>query len=152
MLLNLQATVRGAELIFLSKTIEYKLMNVIRLTACESVFQAYLYKGRLKNESISSFIANENFTTLMPHYYGILGSGAHVMISENDYSRAVEVLELNIKRKLICPDCNSVNIVKNPFKYVKTKVFFIIVSILIAVPFGNINTSYFCKDCKREFN
>ena len=38
-------------------------------------------------------------SNLMPHYNRILNSGIQIMISDIDYDRASEILELNIKQK-----------------------------------------------------
>lgn len=118
---------------------------------CESPIEANIIKGRLENEGIRCFVTNENFSNLMPHYNRILGSGAEIMIDKDDYTKASEILELNSTKEVYCPNCNSNNIKislgKNWFK----KLVIIMISLFSSVPFNNINSTYWCKDCKSEF-
>ncbi len=117
----------------------------------ESPIEANIVKGRLENEGIPCFVTNENFSNLMPHYNRILDSGVQLMIRQTDYQKAVEILELNKEKELLCPNCNSKNVGislgKNWFK----KIVVIFVSLLSVIPFNNISGNYLCKDCKSEF-
>ncbi|MRT94480.1 DUF2007 domain-containing protein [Ancylomarina sp. 16SWW S1-10-2] len=126
-------------------------MSVIRLMTCDTAVEAYLIKGRLKNEGIETFITNENFSNLMPHYTRILNSGIQIMISDADYAEASKILELNIKQELICPECQSTNIKFSLGKNKIKKIFVILISLFISIPFNNLKTVYKCQDCKAEF-
>lgn len=118
---------------------------------CESPIEANIIKGRLENEGIRCFVTNENFSNLMPHYNRILGSGAEIMIDKDDYTKASEILELNSTKEVYCPNCNSNNIKINLGKNWIKKLVIIMISLFSSVPFNNINSTYWCKDCKSEF-
>lgn len=126
-------------------------MKVTRLRTCETAFEANLIKGRLKNEGIESFVTNENFSTLMPGFNRMLGSGVQIMVFEKDYNAASAILTQNETEQTLCPDCKSENI-SSGFGKNSLKVFFaIILSIFSAQPFNNINTIHTCQDCGKEF-
>lgn len=117
----------------------------------DTSIEANIVKGRLENEGIHCFVTNENFANLMPHYNRILGAGAQIIVNRCDYEKAIEILELNIKKELICPNCNSnkikIGLGKNKFK----KIIAIFISLFGWIPFNNINNIYLCKDCGAEF-
>ncbi len=118
---------------------------------CESAIEANIIKGRLENEGIFCFVANENFSNLMPNYNRVLDSGAQIIINQADYQKASELLKLNIEKEIICPNCQSKNINISLGKHWLKKIFFILISLFSSVPFNNINNIYYCKDCKTEF-
>lgn len=126
-------------------------MSIIRLMTCDSSVEANLIKGRLKNEGIETFITNENFSNLMPHYNRILNSGIQIMISDLDYDTASKILELNTKQEHVCPNCQSSKIKFSLGKNKIRKIFVIIISLLISTPFNNLKSVYKCQDCKTEF-
>ncbi|WP_430817624.1 DUF2007 domain-containing protein [Carboxylicivirga sp. RSCT41] len=68
---------------------------------CDSAVEANIIKGRLENEGIECFIANDNFSNLMPKYNNIMGSGAQILIGENDLELAMQTLEMGTKKQLI---------------------------------------------------
>jgi len=118
---------------------------------CDSPIEASIIKGRLDNEGIYCFITNENFSNLMPQFNRILNSGAQIMIDESDYQKAVDILELNTNKELVCPNCKSKSIKLQLGNNWFRKIAVIFMSLLSGVPFNNINTTYVCKDCKTEF-
>jgi rubredoxin len=126
-------------------------MNIIRLTTCENSFEAHMIKNRLENDGIESFLTNENFSSLMPNYNRIFGSGVQVMIFEKDLPLASEILGLNKKTEIICPACGSRNISLTLGKNAIRKFFIIILSLFMATPFNNINNSCVCGDCGERF-
>ena len=126
-------------------------MKIITLMTCDSAIEANIIKGRLENEGVICFVNNENFSNLMPHYDRILGAGVQIMINEKDYDKAVEILGLNVEKKAVCPNCNSTNIKIGLGKNKLKKIFTIIASLLMVIPFNNINSVYTCKDCGTEF-
>ncbi len=110
-----------------------------------------MIKGLLENESIECFLTNENFTTLMPIYNGMLGSGIQIMINEEDSERAIELLSKQSAEGLKCPYCGSENVIFGLGKKKFKKIVIVILSALSAIPFNNIRNTYYCNDCKIEF-
>jgi hypothetical protein len=70
-------------------------MKVVRLTLSDTSFEANLIKGRLESEGVPCFLANENITTLLPHFNRMLGGGVQIMVFERDLEKASEILGLN---------------------------------------------------------
>ena len=127
-------------------------MSIIRLTTCYNITEASLLKHLLENEEIECFFTNENFTSLMPGYNGILGSGIQIMIEEKDHEKATKLLNIQINTVIIkCPKCNSENISFGLGKNRIKKVLFAILSAFIVTPLGNIGGTYYCKNCKQDF-
>jgi hypothetical protein len=67
--------------------------KTIRLTTCDNLPEAYSIKNRLNNEGIDSFLSNENFTSLMPNYYNLLGSGIQIVVLESDLEKSRELIK-----------------------------------------------------------
>ena len=63
-------------------------MATIRLTTCDNAVEANMIKNLLTNEGITCFLTNENFTSLMPNYTGMMGAGIQIMIDEKDAEKA----------------------------------------------------------------
>jgi len=127
-------------------------MSIIRLTTCYNIIEANMLKNNLENEEIECFLTNENFTTLMPGYRGMLGAGIQIMIEEENYERATQLLNIKENPEIIrCPKCNSENVSFGLGKNRTTKLFFAILSALITVPLGNIESTYYCKNCNQDF-
>ncbi len=126
-------------------------MSIVRLMTCDTAVEANLIKGHLKNEGIEAFITNENFSNLMPHYNRILNSGIQIMISDLDYNKASEILELNNTEERVCPSCQSTKIKFSLGQNKIKKIFIIIFSLFTATPFNNLKSVYKCQDCKTEF-
>ena len=127
-------------------------MSIIRLTTCNTTIEANMVKHTLENEEIECFLTNNNFTTLMPGYNGMLGAGIQIMIEEKDLEKATKLLNIEENTGIIkCPNCNSENISFGLGINSMRKVFFAILSAFISIPMGNIRNTYFCKDCKQDF-
>lgn len=126
-------------------------MSIVRLMTCDTAVEANLIKGHLKNEGIEAFITNENFSNLMPHYSRIMNSGIQIMISDMDYNKASDILELDVKHEPICPNCQSTNIKFSLGKHKIRKIFTILMSLFIFTPINNLKSVYKCRDCKTEF-
>jgi len=126
-------------------------MAIVRLITCNNSVEANMLKSLLENEGIECFLTNENFTTLMPGYNGMLGSGIQIMIDETNSDRAIELISKQNTEKIECPTCGSEDIVfglgGNKFR----KIVVVILSSLFAIPFNNIRNTYYCKNCKTEF-
>lgn len=125
-----------------------------RLTTVSNAIDATLLQNRLEQEGIVSFTTNENISALLPHFDGILGNGVQIMVREDDFETAKQILESQKKETRIttCPNCGSSNIGygmrgKNRVGD-KLMIFF---SLITAVPMGNIRNKYYCKDCKEDF-
>jgi hypothetical protein len=102
-------------------------------------------------EDIESFKTNENMTTLLPHLNGMLGHGIQIMVREEDYQKAKGVID-NRERITACPDCGSKNIgygMRGKRRFGDRLL--IILSVLFAIPMGNIQNRFYCKDCKADF-
>lgn len=128
-------------------------MNIVRLLTCDNAIEAHLIKGRLNNEGIDCYITNENIATLKPAYNDLLGFGVEIMIKEDDLVRACELLTDKFEPEkpiTICPFCGSNRI---GIGYVKNKIFMylrILLAMFLVRPLGNVNTKYYCKQCKKE--
>lgn len=127
-------------------------MSIVRLTTCNSIVEANMLKYTLENENVECFLTNNNFTTLMPGYNGILGAGIQIMIEEKDIEKANKLLNIEVDTEIVkCPNCHSENIGFGLGANSVRKVFVAILSALISTPMGNIRNTYYCKDCKQDF-
>ena len=130
-------------------------MKTVRLFTCENITEAYLIKGRLLNEGIDCFLTNQNFTNLVPLYNNMMGSGIQIIIFEDDYSKAREIIADKIdpdNTELICLNCGSSNIKLGLGKRKRFKIINVIIALISFLPIGNLTPKYFCKDCKTEIN
>jgi hypothetical protein len=128
-------------------------MGTHELTTCNDSFDANLIKGMLEDNGISCYLTNENFSSMLPHFNGMLGSGINIMVDEIDFEKANKLIEKQPKvdNKLICPNCQSANVKFGFGSHRIKKIFTIVLSLLFGIPFGNIKYQYFCKDCRTEF-
>lgn len=128
-------------------------MKYINLHTADNSYEANFIKESLADEGIECMLTNENFTTLMPHLNGMLGSGIQILVDTADYDRAKEILDKRNNADIqVCPNCNSKNIkyglgTKHRFK----KLFAIMIALVIASPVRHIGQTYYCRDCKTEF-
>lgn len=128
-------------------------MKTIRLITCDSISEAHFIKGRLVNEGIDCFLTNQNFTTLMPIYNNMLGSGIQIYVSEKDFVKSRDIIKDKITpsaKNLKCPFCKSNDIRLGFGKNKGFKVFNITLSVFAAIPLGNIKPKYYCNKCKEE--
>ncbi len=112
-----------------------------------------MIKGKLANEGVECLLTNQNTTNLMPHLNHMMGAGIQVLVFEDDYEKAVEILddELNPKNEnLICPQCGSSEISLGFGKNKGIKIVNIILAVISAFPMGNITPKFFCKSCGTE--
>ena len=124
-------------------------MKQVILKTYENSFNAHLAMNKLENEGIDCFIANENFSNLMPHYFQILGSGVHLYVNENDFERASKLVSLQEEFvSITCPNCGSSNI---KFGFDKKKIGKWILTFFSTVQINNIKKHFICKECKTEF-
>ncbi|MBK7213061.1 MAG: DUF2007 domain-containing protein [Bacteroidales bacterium] len=128
-------------------------MSIIRLTTCASSIEANMLQGLLANEGIESFLTNENFTTLMPGFNGMLGSGVQVMIEETDFERASKLIQEEVQEDEIrCPECNSTNVSFGLGQNKYRKILAAFFSFLAGTPLGNIKSTHYCRDCMTDFS
>jgi hypothetical protein len=125
-----------------------------RLTTVSNSIDATLLQHRLERAGIRSFVTNENISAMLPHFNGILGQGIQVMVGEEDYEKARAILAIhgNAMQVEKCPFCGSTNIgfgMRGKNRWGDRILVFI--SLLFAVPFGNIKNKYYCKACKEDF-
>lgn len=130
-------------------------MRTVRLITCEDSFQAHLILGSLKNEGIAGILHNENTSNVM-RGYGSNIAGVDIFVYEDEYDKAVTVLEQNqiIPEQLkYCPHCHSDNIqfVLKKKKRIRA-VFSTLLSMLTASPPGMEHWEYVCKNCGTHFD
>ncbi|HPF00546.1 MAG: DUF2007 domain-containing protein [Bacteroidales bacterium] len=127
-------------------------MSVIRIKTCSDSFEANIIMGKLKQAGIECFLTNEKFSTLMPHYTGVMDAGVQVIIDEKDQTAALEILNETESEKVIaCPHCKSLNVASGPGRKWAGKYMLLFLSILFFFPFGNRKPRFYCRDCGREF-
>lgn len=67
-------------------------MKYLKLRTFDDVIHATLARGVLENNGIPCFLTNENVTTLLPSLNFIHGGGIHLMVGEENFERAAELL------------------------------------------------------------
>lgn len=72
-------------------------MKTIRLMTCDSIPEAHMIKGRLKNEGIECYLKNEESTNVLPMLNNMAGGGVQIMVFERDREKAEQIIneELN---------------------------------------------------------
>lgn len=129
-------------------------MAIVRLITCNNLFEAHQVIDKLEEEGIPCFKTNENFSSLMPNFAGVFGSGVHIMIEESDLDKAKKVITPEAssvhEEKIVCPECHSMEIAYSLDKALN-KVLVILLSLLVWIPFGNIKRTYCCKECGNKF-
>ena len=128
-------------------------MKYINLYTADNSYEARFIKTSLADEGIECMVTNENFTALMPHMNGMLGSGIQILVDKADYERAKEILDKRKKADIqVCPNCNSKNIKYGlGTKHRSKKLLAIIIALIIASPVRHVRQTYYCTDCKMEF-
>lgn len=126
-------------------------MSIKCVTSCSNVVEANMLKDRLELEGIESFLTNENFTTLMPQFNGIMGGGIQIMVEEKDLPKAQQLLNCSEASKILCPQCHSDNLTYGLGANRIKKIVAILLLCLSGNPLGNIKGSYRCNDCGCNF-
>jgi predicted RNA-binding Zn-ribbon protein involved in translation (DUF1610 family) len=108
---------------------------------------AFIHKGLLEENGIEAFVFGDHFMNTFPNMSGILNAGIELRVREEDYEKAVEILEAENSEPLICSNCGSENIEFTYGKSSFSKIIFSLFSAIAGEPFGNIRRHYFCKEC-----
>ena len=119
----------------------------------DNTYEANFIKEELEEHGIRCILTNENITSLLPYMNGILGSGVQVLVDKDDLDLARDILDKRKKSDIIaCPDCGSKNIKYGlGTKSRPKKILALIIAIVLASPTKHIRQTYYCQDCKREF-
>jgi hypothetical protein len=125
-----------------------------RLTTVSNSIEATFLRHRLEAEGIESFATNENISSMLPHFNGLLGQGIQIMVMETDYEKAKEILTITQSEAQItkCPYCGSSEIgfgMKGKKRAGDRLLIFL--SLMVGIPMGNIKNKYYCKVCKEDF-
>lgn len=129
-------------------------MKTVRLITCSDAAQAHIIQGALENEGIASLLHNENMSTVMRGYSSEI-TGVDVLVYEEDFNRAVDLLECNqmIPEQLkYCPCCGAQDIKfvlrhNHRIRAIVAAIF----SMLAAAPPGTDHWEYVCKKCGAHF-
>jgi DNA-directed RNA polymerase subunit RPC12/RpoP len=124
-------------------------MKLALLTTCDNTIKANLIRTKLEAEGVLCFLNNEHFTSLMPHFYNMMGSGVRVMVPEEDLDKAREIMPVNTG-KIRCPNCDSGSIV-NKNESIANKLMVAFIGIFFLSPVGNLINNYTCTDCRQQF-
>lgn len=130
-------------------------MKTLRLITCDEAFQARLIQGALENEGIASVLHNENTSNVL-RGYGTTIAGVDVLVYEDDYERAMALLERNgmIPEQLrYCPHCHSPHIrfVLKKGRRLKAIVASVLSALTMTAPAGTYG-EYVCDDCGARFD
>ena len=125
-----------------------------RLTTVSNSIEATFLQHMLEREGIHSFVTNEHTSTMLPHFFGMLGHGIQIMVDDADYDSAKEILNTkqNESQARTCPSCGSQNIgfgMKGKKRVGDHLLIFL--SLIAGVPMGNIRNKYYCKHCGEDF-
>lgn len=129
-------------------------MKTIKLFTCDDAFQAHVIQGALENEGIVSVLHNENMSNVM-RGYGSEIAGVDVLVYEEDYDKALLLLEQNRmipEQSRYCPHCGS-----DEIKFVLKKshrvraVVAAVIAALSAAPPGTEHWEYVCRKCGTHF-
>jgi hypothetical protein len=69
-------------------------MNFIAIRSYDNYIPAHIAMGRLKDESITCYLENENSVTIDPFLSNAIG-GIRLMVAETQAKRAIELLDQN---------------------------------------------------------
>jgi hypothetical protein len=68
-------------------------MRFINLCTVDNSYEANFIKEDLALGGIACIVTNENFTSLMPHMNGILGSGIQILVDKDNLETARQIIE-----------------------------------------------------------
>jgi len=125
----------------------------------DNAIDARLFSSKLESEGIACFIENESTMTLDPLLNYAVG-GVPVLVEEEDYKAAVQLMDAVAKsplvgedgKEVVCPRCKSTNI-QTGFSSVdsaQSVMGLILGLMLFVVPFLN-RDKYRCVNCNCIF-
>jgi hypothetical protein len=130
-------------------------MSTRVLASFNNDIEANIIKCKLEDAGIMCFLANENFSNIMPHYSYMMGGGINLVVNKHDYDRAYKILHECEPRsddnKVICPGCKSTNIKFSFGNGFWATILFVVLSLFAAIPMGNLIRKYNCQDCGLRF-
>ena len=125
-------------------------MAIINLITCNTEIEATHVKNLLENAGVESYLTNVNATNLGYPYQATIG--IEVMIDEKDSQQALEVIKsMGYFEENKCPVCHSKNIGVRLRDGKFGKIVAVLMMLLAFIPFGNMKTTFYCKDCKAKF-
>ena len=68
-------------------------MKILPFKRCKDAFEANVLKAKLESEGIESFLTNENLAMLKPGYLEAMDMGIDLMVSEDDYEKALSIID-----------------------------------------------------------
>jgi hypothetical protein len=127
--------------------------NAVPIRTCKDVMEASLIKAQLESYGIECFITNSNFSALMPVFNDLWGGMVKVYVMESNEKTARELLGGNdaIAGRVTCPECHSANVKYGFGKKKMFKIFSMVLSALVLIPFMPNMYIYHCRDCGTEF-
>ena len=126
-------------------------MKTVRLITCDGAFQARLIQGALENEGIASVLHNENTSNILRGFTPTI-SGVDIFVYEDDYERAMALLERNqmIPEQLkYCPCCHSPHI---KFVLKKSHSFRAFMAAIFSIRIGNMYAKTVGRTLKRPWH
>lgn len=120
-------------------------------------FEANVDREYLESEGIVAVVLNEHTSMMMPFTLGISSLRPHIVVSDEDYPRAAELLEVAALPcdKEVCPHCGSSNIgygFRGKNLFLRVVIYLLLPLALICnFPLGRIGRQFYCNDCKQEF-
>ncbi len=125
---------------------------------CEDAFAAELVKGRLLNEGIDAEVIHAGIEQVIPYSFAMPDLKPRVVVRDEDYERAVALLHESSggdDPPLECPYCGSREIAFGLYdgnrKRYWARIGAVLLALLTASPLGKIQSSYYCRRCKRRF-
>lgn len=88
-------------------------MSLVKLTTCNTSFDANLIKAHLESEEIPCYIYNEILNSVMPYFNTMTEGSIQVMIDEENLEQAINIMEqinesLPEEEEVVsCPKCSS---------------------------------------------
>lgn len=125
-------------------------MKTTILTTCNNNIEASMVQSLLEIEGIQSILTNESYTSLYPGMNGTLGSGIDILVSDEDFERASQLIN-TIDRTVHCPKCNSKEVHQIMSKNWLGRIGVMLLGIVTLTPVGTMQSKYQCNNCGKKF-
>lgn len=126
-------------------------IRMFLLTSCDSIYDAKMLQNKLQLQGISSFLSNENFTSLYPNMNGAIGIGVQIFIDEEDQDEAIQLLGKPELISLFCPQCYATDVREVREKSMSSKIKNTVTQLLSAIFLRSTKRKYQCTNCGKEF-